>query len=116
MPDNSLEWHKILEIDDNLTEGFVTDFYFKSKKYLCFYFEGEFHVVHEKCPHNGAKLSLSGFNPMNKTITCPLHRYCFDILSGKLLSGADACHLEKLPVRIHQGKLYLGTPRPWWKF
>jgi nitrite reductase/ring-hydroxylating ferredoxin subunit len=116
MKGNNLEWKEIGELDEDDNEGLIFEFLFRSQKHYCFRFQDEIHVIPSKCPHNGAFMGLSGINLKNRTITCPLHKYCFDIITGKLIQGASTCNLEKIPAKIHNGKLYLGVPIPWWKF
>ncbi len=49
--------------------------------------DGRFYALKDQCGHQKAALSkgkLDGFE-----VECPLHFACFDVRSGKLLSGPD---------------------------
>mgnify|MGYP002781048191 FL=1 len=70
-------------------------------------------AVQDKCPHNGASLS-KGFCSKNNEIVCPLHRYSFDLESGKATSGG-AYALKTYPVEIKNDGVYVGIKAKWWE-
>jgi 3-phenylpropionate/trans-cinnamate dioxygenase ferredoxin subunit len=71
------------------------------------------YAFNEKCPHNGAKLSLGFCSPKNEII-CPLHRYSFDLDSGRATSGAGFA-LKKYPLKIQEDGVFVGIPAKWWE-
>lgn len=75
--------------------------------------EKGFYAVQEKCPHNGASLSR-GFCSNSNEIICPLHRYSFDLESGKATSGG-AYALKTYPISIKPDGVYLGIKAKWWE-
>lgn len=48
-------------------------------------------TAHGHCPHKG--MDLSGINPVNGIVVCPLHGLCFDAESGKALDPLQCDHL-----------------------
>lgn len=74
-----------------------------------------FYAVRDKCPHNGYPLS-AGYCSDQNSIVCPIHRYHFDLKTGKALSGM-ATRVETYPLKVHEGKVYVGIEEfSWWPF
>ena len=66
---------------------------------------GEVHAIDDVCTHAFALLS-QGFVE-GGTIECPLHQACFDIATGRRLSGPAPADLRSYPVRIDGGEVYV---------
>lgn len=49
--------------------------------------DGTFYAIKDECGHQKAALSKGKLE--GSTVECPLHFACFDVRSGKLLSGPD---------------------------
>jgi len=45
------------------------------------------HAIEDKCPHEGAPLS-EGFYDCGK-VTCPLHAWEFDVVTGRVSNGRE---------------------------
>ena len=71
------------------------------------------YAVQDKCPHNGASLS-KGFCTKENEIVCPLHRYSFNLESGKATSGG-AFALKTYPIEQKADGVYLGIRAKWWE-
>lgn len=73
--------------------------------------EGLF-AVNDRCPHNGASLGR-GYCSEENSIVCPLHRYHFDLRTGRARSGiADV--VETYPLDIREDGVFIGlTERVW---
>jgi nitrite reductase/ring-hydroxylating ferredoxin subunit len=71
------------------------------------------YAVQDNCPHNGASLS-KGFCSNNNEIICPLHRYSFDLESGRATSGG-AFALKKYPLKIQNDGVFVGIKAKWWE-
>lgn len=71
------------------------------------------YAVDEKCPHNGASLSNGMCNERNE-IVCPLHRYPFNLETGKATAGM-AISLRTYPVRIQENGVFVGMKKSWWE-
>jgi nitrite reductase/ring-hydroxylating ferredoxin subunit len=72
-----------------------------------------FYAVQDTCPHNGASLSRGTCSEKNE-IVCPLHRYSFDLESGKATSGG-AFALKTYPVEMKSDGVYIGIKAKWWE-
>ena len=67
--------------------------------------EGLF-AIQAKCPHNGFPLS-NGMCTDDIAIVCPVHRYRFDLKTGRAKSGlGDAGWVY--PIEIRENGVYLG--------
>ena len=71
------------------------------------------YAVDDKCPHNGASLSMGICNEDNE-IVCPLHRYSFDLRTGRATSGG-AFALTLYPIEIRNNGVYVGIKAKWWE-
>jgi nitrite reductase/ring-hydroxylating ferredoxin subunit len=113
----SYHWIKIFE---NQTE---LENYIQPQTFVVFELRGEkicvtrtekgFYAVQDKCPHNGASLSKGFCNTKNEII-CPLHRYSFDLESGRATSGAGFA-LKKYPIDITPEGVFVGIKAKWWE-
>ena len=113
----SFHWFKIFEnetsIDDLLSPGTMMQFEFKNEKILVTRTRQGLYAVQDRCPHNGASLS-KGFCSKNNEIICPLHRYSFDLSSGKATSGGSYT-LKTYPIEQKADGWYLGIKAKWWE-
>lgn len=110
-------WLRIFENEDEFRN------YIQPNTFVIFQFKGEkicvtrtekgFFAVQDKCPHNGASLS-KGFCTQKNEIVCPLHRYSFDLSTGKATSGG-AYALKTFPIEIKKDGVYLGVKARWWE-
>jgi len=112
--------HHWIRIFENQTEF---ENYIQLNTFVVFELRGEkicvtrtpkgFYAVQDKCPHNGASLS-KGFCSKENEIICPLHRYSFDLESGRATSGG-AFALKKYPIEIKPNGVYIGIKAKWWE-
>jgi 3-phenylpropionate/trans-cinnamate dioxygenase ferredoxin subunit len=113
----SYHWFKIFEKeespDDYLVPNTFIQFQFKGEK-ICVTktSEGMF-AFSDRCPHNGASLS-KGFCTQKNEIVCPLHRYSFDLKTGKATSGG-AFALKLFPLEFRDDGVYVGIKASWWE-
>lgn len=68
--------------------------------------ENTFRAVQDACTHNGESLSKGQVN-FRGEIICPWHNYCFDLSSGREMSGRSA-DLETFPIRIDDKGFFIG--------
>ncbi len=111
-------WIKIFESQsefENYTQlGTFLTFDLKGEKICVTRTAKGAYAVQDKCPHNGASLSKGFCSPANEII-CPLHRYSFDLESGKATSGG-AFALKTYPIEIKKdGGVYVGIKAKWWE-
>jgi nitrite reductase/ring-hydroxylating ferredoxin subunit len=111
-------WIRIFEsVDDYeryLQPGTIMTFDLRGEKICVTRTQRGTYAVQDRCPHNGASLS-QGMCSVNNEIVCPLHRYSFDLESGKATSGG-AYALKTYPIRVQADGVYLGFKSRWWEF
>lgn len=71
------------------------------------------YAVNDKCPHNGASLSQGMCNDNNE-IVCPLHRYPFNLETGKATAGM-AISVQTYPIVIQDNGVFAGMKKSWWE-
>ncbi len=70
--------------------------------------DGTIHAIDDVCPHEFALLS-QGFVE-GGAIECPLHQACFDIATGRCLSGPATVDLRRYEVKVDGGEVFVRTP------
>jgi NAD(P)H-dependent nitrite reductase small subunit len=70
--------------------------------------DGKIYALDDVCPHELAQLS-QGFIE-GGAIECPLHQACFDIATGRGLSGPATVDLRTYEVRIEGGEVHVRVP------
>lgn len=65
-----------------------------------------------KCPHAGGDLT-GGWCKEGKLI-CPLHRYSYDLQTGKGSEGQND-YIDKYPVEVKDDAVYVGIESFWEK-
>lgn len=61
-----------------------------------------------RCPHAGGRL-CEGFLDIKEALVCPVHRYKFDLKTGRDLSG-EGYYLKIYPVRQDETGIFVGIP------
>ena len=69
---------------------------------------GTFYALGDTCGHAGAPLSTGTL--IGHVVECPLHYACFDVRTGKLLSGPVAADVATYPVRVAEDTVYVKPP------
>lgn len=115
---STYKWQKITDSEDALTALFSEKkvhvmIVFGQKVCLVLGSDG-IYAVQEKCPHNGASLAMGYCNEKDEII-CPLHRYPFNIKTGKATAGM-AIGLETYPIKIQSDGVFVGMKKKWWEF
>ena len=59
-----------------------------------------------KCPH-ASGIIADGFIDAHDNVTCPLHRYKFDLHNGRNISG-EGYYLKTYPIEIRNEGIFLG--------
>ncbi|HWD88444.1 MAG TPA: Rieske 2Fe-2S domain-containing protein [Mucilaginibacter sp.] len=80
-------------------------------KTLCLVgYENEVYALGARCPHAGGDLT-QGWCEEGKLI-CPVHRYSFDLKTGKGSPGQND-YIDSYPVEIRDGLVYIGITSLW---
>ena len=66
---------------------------------------GAFYALRDVCGHAGAPLSTGEL--VGHVIECPLHYACFDVRTGKLLSGPVSGDVATYQVRVESDTVYV---------
>ena len=107
---NNLEWHKIaMEIPE---AEFVKQVLVAGKKLCLVRHKNEFFVVQNYCPHAGGV--LSGGWCENGQLVCPIHRWTYDLHTGRGAAG-QGDYIEKYPVEQRPDGIYVGFKKSWMK-
>jgi nitrite reductase/ring-hydroxylating ferredoxin subunit len=113
----SHHWIKIFETEEemknNIPIGRTQSIVAKGNKICLAHSKDGVFAVADKCPHNGASLS-QGHCTEDNLIVCPLHRYPFDLKTGKATAGM-AISVKTYPIRIENDGVYLGIKAKWWE-
>lgn len=66
---------------------------------------GAVHAVRNRCTHLGQPLDRGRL--MAGQITCPFHNACFELKTGKAVSGPAVYPLQCFAVRVEDGEIFL---------
>ncbi len=75
---------------------------------VVFNIAGEFFAIGDVCSHDDGPLGDGDLDGME--IACPRHGARFDLRTGKVLSLPAVVDIPAYPVRVSEGKIYLGVP------
>lgn len=66
---------------------------------------GVVHALRNRCTHLGQSLERGRL--MAGQITCPFHNACFDLATGKAVSGPAVYPLQRFSVRVVDGAIFV---------
>jgi len=116
--ERTIKWYKLfdslLAAETQVPVGRVTTVEVKRKKICVARTSEGFFAVNDKCPHNGASLG-KGFCTAEGSVVCPVHRYHFDLKSGRAKSGLGD-FVETYPIQVRDDALYIGFKETVWSF
>jgi 3-phenylpropionate/trans-cinnamate dioxygenase ferredoxin subunit len=96
-----------------LKPGQATTISIGKKKVCLAHTPDGFYAVNDRCPHNGASLG-NGYCTAEGSIVCPVHRYHFDLKTGRAKSGLGDV-AETYPVEVREDGVYIGFSEVVWK-
>ena len=99
----SLNWHKVLDVDE-LPEGRVKTVTAGVTSIAMTHFQGQYGALDNKCPHQGGPLGEGSIE--NCYLRCPWHGWDFDPLTGKPPGGYDD-GVRTYPVEIRHDGIYI---------
>ncbi len=109
-------WHKLFDSaeagNQMVKKGNVTTLTVGKKKICLAHNEEGFFAVNDKCPHNGASLG-NGYCTKEGTVVCPVHRYSFDLKTGRARSGLGDC-VETYPIEVREDGVFIGFREMVW--
>ncbi len=107
-----LEWIKVAE-NIPVKEAFIRKIKVGNQNICLVGFEGELYAVSSKCPHAGGE--LAGGWCENGQIICPLHRYQYNLETGKGAAG-QGDYIDVFPVEMRQDGIYVQVKKRWHLF
>ena len=72
-----------------------------------FNIEGEYLAIQDACTHDGTEIASGDLEGCE--IVCPRHGARFCLKTGKVLSPPAYEDLDTFPVRVHEGRIEVGT-------
>ena len=115
-----MEWIKIADLPVGdaplIAENGIARLEVNGQKLLLANHKGQYFATVRKCPHAGGALTNGWLNDCGH-IVCPLHRYTFDMETGKNTSG-EGFFLQTYPIEMRSDGFYIGLPKQkkWWQF
>jgi len=104
-----VKWHKVPGIEDK-GQPFIKKVKAGNKTVCLVGYEGKVFALSYRCPHAGGDLSYGWCN--NGKLVCPIHRYSFDLQTGKGSEGQND-YIDSFPVKIEDGEIYVGIYSFW---
>ncbi|QDT51233.1 3-phenylpropionate/cinnamic acid dioxygenase ferredoxin subunit [Symmachiella dynata] len=77
------------------------------RRVAVFNLDGQFHAIDNSCPHRGASLAVGELS--GTTVSCPLHGWEFDVVTGDCTSHAGN-PVERFEVHVEEGELRIEIP------
>lgn len=101
-------WHKIAESlavmhfpENNIVEATVA-----GRKICLVLHKEQLTACAQTCPHAGGRLA-AGYVDAVGNVVCPLHRYKFNLVNGRNVSG-EGYYLKTFPVEIKPDGVFVG--------
>jgi 3-phenylpropionate/trans-cinnamate dioxygenase ferredoxin subunit len=114
--EKKIKWHKLFDSVEAanmfLEVGNVNSIIVRNKKICLAHTDEGFFAVNDKCPHNGASLS-QGRCTKEGSVVCPVHRYHFDLKTGRSKSGLGS-YVQPYPIEIREEGVYIGMEETVW--
>jgi nitrite reductase/ring-hydroxylating ferredoxin subunit len=106
-----MKWYRIpgVEITD---KPFIKKIKAGNKSICLVGYEGRLFALSARCPHAGGDLSLGWCN--NGKLICPIHRYSFDLQTGKGSEGQND-YINSYTIKIEGEFIYIGVDSFWEK-
>jgi len=105
-----IKWYKVFEsltaAEQQIGLNSAQTFLVRGKKVCIARTTQGLFAVNDKCPHNGASLG-NGYCTVENSIVCPMHRYHFDLKTGRAKSGLGDV-VDTYPVDVRDDGVYVG--------
>lgn len=108
MAEKKYTWHKVADHINEFvfSENQIAVAELKGKNICIGKFQNEFFAFAYKCPHAGGLLA-DGHIDATGNVVCPLHRYKYNIQTGRNVSG-EGYYLKHWPVETRADGVYIG--------
>ncbi|MBN8787159.1 MAG: nitrite reductase (NAD(P)H) small subunit [Terrimonas sp.] len=108
MPETNYYWYKLAEHVNELdfAGNNIATAVVNGKKICIAKYNNGLYGFAYKCPHAGGIMADGYINPAGYVV-CPVHRYKFDIQTGRNVSG-EGYYMKYWPVRITEDGIFIG--------
>lgn len=103
------EWIKVAE-NIPVKEAFIRKIKAGNHSICLVSFEGKIYAISAKCPHAGGELA-GGWCEKGQII-CPVHRYQYDLKTGKGAAG-QGDYIDIFPVEVRTDGVYIQVKKRW---
>jgi nitrite reductase/ring-hydroxylating ferredoxin subunit len=100
-----MTWYKVPDLEPS-NQPFIKKVKVAGKGICLVGYDGGIYALGSTCPHAGGELS-GGWCKDGKLI-CPIHRYAYDIHSGKGDPGQND-FVDTYPVEVREDGVYVGV-------
>ncbi len=104
-----LEWIKVAEFIP-IKEAFIQKVKAGNRDICLVGFEGGTYAVSAKCPHAGGELA-GGWCEKGQII-CPIHRYQYNLKTGRGAAG-QGDYIDTFPVEVREDGIYVQVKKRW---
>lgn len=112
---DSYDWHDTNIEASSLADRSIKGIKIRDERLILCRIGDEVYALDGICPHAGAGLAGGWCSTQHDRVVCPLHRYEFDLETGKECTG-KAYGIQSHPTKIEKGKVYIGFKRKRWIF
>lgn len=114
MSEKKYKWHKVAESKEELfASGKALLEIIVHQKTVCIALhDNKVYACAHKCPHAGGYMAAGWLDAMGH-IVCPLHRYRFDLIKGRNVSG-EGYYLKTYPVEEREDGVFVGLEESRW--
>jgi nitrite reductase/ring-hydroxylating ferredoxin subunit len=117
MSEKKITWQKVSETESSIAwqENNMCIVDAGDKKVTLARFNGHLYAFAQKCPH-ASGIMADGYINATGQVTCPLHRYRFDMKNGRNTSG-EGYYLKTYLTEIREDGVYVGwEDKGFWGF
>lgn len=107
-----MNWVRILSKPETTGADFVKMIRLEGKKICLIKIGAQFYATQNSCPHAGG--ILSGGWCKNGYLVCPIHRYEYNLQTGRGAEG-QGDYIDIYPLDLRDDGLYIGIKESWWK-
>lgn len=106
-----MKWYKIPDVQFT-DQPFIKKVKAGNKSICLVGYEGEIFALSSICPHAGEDLSRGWCK--DKKIVCPVHRFSYNLNTGKGSEGQND-YVDVFPIQIKGQDIYIGVEGFWEK-
>ncbi len=106
-----MKWHKALTTTQIPTDGSIKTIQIAGKQLCIINNDKKIIATQSSCPHAGGH--FSGGWCKSGHLVCPIHRYEYDLNTGRGAEG-QGDYIEIYATELRDDGLYIGFEESWW--